>query len=156
VESEFGREIRDRFLQGRTGASFSVGILAGEIFLESVVNLFEFAEKSFVGGEFFQPGLTGELEHADGVVIGPVPKLGVEMTEKATGGRLPRPPDIEADFAERLEGGGKGRYYIIGVEVWHGGKRANIAILSRNGKAANCGRGDGKMSSLSKVEGLKG
>ena len=53
MESEFGREIRDRFLQGRTGASFSVGILAGEIFLESVVNLFEFAEKSFVGGEFF-------------------------------------------------------------------------------------------------------
>jgi hypothetical protein len=26
------------------------------------------------------------------------------------------------------------------VEVRHGGKRANIAILSRNGKAANCGR----------------
>ena len=120
MESEFGREIRDRFLQGRTGASFSVGILAGEIFLESVVNLFEFAEKSFVGGEFFQPGLAGELEHADGVVIGPVPKLGVEMTEKATGGRLPRPPDIEADFAERLEGGGKGRvlYYRSGSLAW--------------------------------------
>ena len=89
-------------------------------------------------------------------MIGPVPKLGVEMTEEATGGRLPRPPDIEADVAERLEGGGKGRYYIIGVEVRHGGKRANIAILSRNRKAANCGRGDGKMSSLSKAEGLKG
>ena len=130
MEPEFGREIGDRFLQGRAGAGFPVGIVAGEIFLESVVNQFEFAEKSFVGGEFFQPGLAGELEHAHGVVIGPVPKLRVEMTEEATGGRLPRPPDIGADFAEGLEGSGEGWYYIIGVKVWHGGKRANIAILS--------------------------
>jgi hypothetical protein len=63
-------------------------------------------------------------------VIGPIPKLGVEMTEEATGGRLPRPPDIEADLTERLEGVRKGRDYIIGVKVRHGGKRANIAIFS--------------------------
>jgi hypothetical protein len=73
-------------------------------------------------------------------VIGSVPKLGVEMTEEPPGGRLPRPPNVGADFAERLEGGGKGRYYIIGMKVRHGGKRAIIAILSRNGKAANCGQ----------------
>ena len=130
MESEFGREIRDRFLQGQAGAIFSVSIFAGEIFLESVVNQFEFAEKNFVGSEFFDSCLAGELEHAHGVVIGPVPKLRVEMTEKAAGGRLPRPPDIGADLTERLEGGGKGGYYIIGVKVRHGGKGANIAILS--------------------------
>ena len=130
MESEFGREIRDRFLESRAGAVFSIGILAGKIFLESVVNLFEFAEKSFVGGEFFQPGLTRELKHPHGVVIGPVPKLGVEMTEETAGGRFPGPPDIEAEFAERLEGGGEGGYYIIGVKAGHSGKRANIAILS--------------------------
>ena len=156
MESEFGRKIRDRFLQGGAGAGFSIGILAGEIFLESVVNLFEFSEKSFVGGEFFQPGLAGELEHAHGVVIGPVPKLGIEVTEEATGRRLPCPPDIGADFAERLEGSGKGRYYIIGVKVWHGGKAADIAILSRNGKAANCGRGDGGSPRPGRVEEFNG
>ena len=48
MESEFGGEIRDRFLQGRAGAVFSIGVLAGEIFLEGVVNLFQFAQKSFV------------------------------------------------------------------------------------------------------------
>jgi hypothetical protein len=117
-------------LQGRAGAGFAVGIVAGKIFLESVVNQFELAEKGFVGGEIFDPGLAGKLEHAYRVVIGPVPELGVEMTEEAAGGRLPCPPDIGADLAERLEGGGKGRYYIIGVKVRHGGKRPNIAILS--------------------------
>ena len=100
---------------------------SGKIFLESIVNQFEFAEEGFVGGEFFQAGLAGELEHAHGVVIGPVPELGVEMTEEATGGGLPCPPDIGTDLAERLEGVGKGGYYIIGVKVGHGGV---IAILS--------------------------
>jgi hypothetical protein len=63
-------------------------------------------------------------------VIGPVPKLGIEMTKEAASGRLPGPPEVGTDLAERLEGGGEGWYYIIGVKVWHGGKAANIAILS--------------------------
>ncbi len=140
MKSKFGGEIGHRFLHGRAGTALPVSILAGEIFLESVVNLFQLAQKSFVGREFFQPGLARELEHANGIVIGPIPKLGIEMTKEAAGGRLPRPPDVEAHFAQRLERGGKGGDYIIALEVWHGGKRANIAILSRNGKASNLRR----------------
>ena len=108
--------------------------------MEGVVNQFQLPQKSFIGGEFFQAGLPRELEHANGIVIGPVPKLGIEMTKEAAGGRLPRPPDVEAHFAQRFERGGKGGDYIIALEVWHGGKAANIAILSRNGKASNLRR----------------
>src|SRR5438067_2025493 len=135
-----GREIADLFLNDRAGTGFSISVLPSEIFLEGVVNLFQLAQKSFVGGEFFQPGLARKLEHANGIVIGPVPKLGIEMTKKAAGGRLPRPPDVEAHFAQRFERGGRGGDYIIALEVWHGGKGANIAILSRNGKASNLRR----------------
>ena len=140
MESKFGREIGHWFLQDRADPVFPISVLAGEIFLEGVVNLFQLAQKSFVGGEFFQPGLARELKHANGIVIGPVPKLGIEMTKEAAGGRLPRPPDVEAHFAQRFECGGKGGDYIIALEVWHGGKAANIAILSRNGKASNLRR----------------
>jgi hypothetical protein len=54
-------------------------------------------------------------------VIGPVPKLRIEMTKEAAGGRFPRPPDVEADFAQRFERGGKSGDYIIGLEVRHDG-----------------------------------
>src|SRR5207248_1572357 len=150
VESKFGGEIRHRFLDDRAGTGFSIGILAGEIFLESVVNLFQLAQKSFVGGEFLQPGLARELEHANGIVVGPVPKLGIEMAKEAASRGFPCPPDVEADLAQRLECWGKGRDYIIALEGRHDRKRANIASLSRNGKAANLGRsgkgGAGAMS----------
>src|SRR6059058_3413429 len=114
MKSKFGGEIGHRFLDDRAGSGLPVSILASEIFLESVVNLFQLAQKSFVGGEFFQPGLARKLKHANGIVIGPVPKLGIEMTKQAASGRLPRPPDVETDFAQGLEGGGKSRDYIIG------------------------------------------
>ena len=120
MESKFGREIGHWLLQDRAEPVFPISVLAGEIFLEGVVNLFQLAQKSFVGGEFFQPGLAGKLEHANGIVIGPVPKLGIEMPKEAASRRLPCPPDVEADFAQRLERGGKSGDYIIGVEVRHG------------------------------------
>ena len=138
MESKFGREIGHRFLQDRAGPGFPISVLAGEIFLEGVVNLFQLAQKSFVGGEFFQPGLARELKHANGIVIGPVPKLGIEMTKEATGGRLPRPPDVETDFAQRLERGGKSGDYIIGLEVRHGGN--GLTVLSRKGKKVSSDR----------------
>src|ERR1700704_5539927 len=56
------------------------------------------------------------------------------MTKEAAGGRLPRPPDVEADFAQGLERGGKSGDYIIGLEVRHGGNGLTVAILSRKGK----------------------
>src|SRR5947208_12569081 len=114
VESKFGREIGHWFLQDRADPVFPISVLASKIFLEGVVNLFQLAQKSFVGSEFFQPRLARKLKHANGIVIGPVPKLGVEMTKEAASGRLPRPPDVETDFAQGLEGRGKSGDDIIG------------------------------------------
>src|SRR5437588_11750915 len=105
MKSKFGGEIGHRFLHGRAGTGLPVSILAGEIFLESVVNLLELAQKSFVGREFFQPGLARELEHANGIVIGPVPKLGIEMTKEAASGRLPRPRSEERRVGKECRSG---------------------------------------------------
>src|SRR5438270_8553468 len=72
------------------------------------------------------------------------------MAKEAASRGFPCPPDVEADLAQRLECWGKGRDYIIALEGRHDRKRANIAILSRNGKAAKLGRsgkgGPGAMS----------
>src|SRR6476469_1527104 len=138
MESKFGREIGHRFLQNRADPVFPIRVLAGEIFLEGVVNLFQLTQKSFVGSEFFQPGLARKLEHANGIVIGPVPKLGIEMTKQAPGGRLPRPPDVETDFAQGLEGGGKSGDDIIGLKIRHGGN--GLTVLSRKGKKVSSDR----------------
>ena len=69
--------------------------------------------------DFYQPGLARELEHADGIVIGPVPKLGIEMAKEAAGGRLPRPPEIEDHFAQRLEGRRKLGNDAVGLKLGH-------------------------------------
>src|SRR5205823_9083532 len=144
-----------RFLHGRAGTALPVSILAGQIFLEGVVNLFQLAQKSFVGGEFFQPRLARKLEHANGIMIGPVPKLGIEMTKEAAGGRLPRPPDVKADFAQGLERGWKGRDYIIGLEVRHGADGLTVAVLSRKGKEVSSARWqDRKSTRLNPVTSL--
>ena len=134
MESKFGREIGHRLLQDRAEPVFPISVLAGEIFLEGIVNLFQLTQKSFVGGEFFQPGLARELEHANGIVIGPIPKVGIEMTKKAARGRFPRPPDVETDFAQRFERGGKSGDYIIGLEVRHGG---NGSIVTKGKKVSS-------------------
>src|SRR2546430_17060997 len=102
MKSKVGGDICHRYLNDREGSGYPVSMLASEVFLERLVNLFQLAQKSFVGGEFFQPGLARELEDANGIVIGPIPKLGIEMTKESASGRLPRPPDVETDFAQRL------------------------------------------------------
>ncbi len=119
VKAELGGEIGDRFLERAAGAGFSVGILAREIFAEGIVNLLQFAEKIFVLRDFDQPRLAGKLEHADGVVIGPIPQLGIEMAEETARGRLPRPPQIEDDLAQRLERGREHRDDVVGLEGRH-------------------------------------
>ena len=63
--------------------------------VKGVVHFLDLAQEILVLGDFDQPGLPGKLEHADGIVIGAIPELGIEMTEKAAGGRLPSPPEIE-------------------------------------------------------------
>src|SRR2546423_14930713 len=62
------------------------------------------------------------------------------MTKEAAGGRLPRPPDVEADFTQGLEGGGKSGDYIIGLEVRHCGNGLTVAVLSRKGKKVSSAR----------------
>src|SRR5438034_248903 len=85
VKSKLGREIRDWSFDGRAGSHFSISVLTHEIISKSVMDLLELAQKIFVLGKLFQSGLTRELEHADWIVVGPVPKIGIEMTEKTTG-----------------------------------------------------------------------
>src|SRR5438876_12005827 len=102
VESKFGREIGHRFLQDRAEPVFPISVLAGEIFLEGVVNLFQLAQKSFVGSEFFQPRLARKLKHAHGLVIDQRPKHGVEMTKEPASESVQRPPDVEANYASGL------------------------------------------------------
>jgi hypothetical protein len=53
-------------------------------------------------------------------MVGAVPKLGVEMPEKAARGWLPGPPEIEDHFPERLEGGRQHRDHIKRVVGRHG------------------------------------
>src|SRR5207302_5418231 len=81
MESKFGREICDRSFDRRARSHFSVGILAGEIISESIVDLLQLLKKGFVLCELFQSRLARELEHADGIVVGPIPQIGIEMTE---------------------------------------------------------------------------
>src|SRR4051812_10248370 len=89
VKAKLGREIRDRLLNRGARPRFSVGVLAGEIISIGVVHLLELAQKIFVLQNLDQPGLTGELEHSDWVVIRPVPQLRVEVAEEAPRRRLP-------------------------------------------------------------------
>src|SRR5712671_3907836 len=119
VKSKLGREIRDRPFDRGTRSHFSIGILAGEIISESIVDLLQLPKKGFVLGEFFQSRLARELEHTDGIVIGPVPQIGIEMTEKPAGRRLPGPPKVESDFPKRLQRRRKGRDYVINLKRRH-------------------------------------
>src|ERR1700756_4316924 len=88
VKAKLGREIGDRSLDRRAGAAFPVGILPRKIISERVVNLFQFAEESFVLSELFESGLPRELEHANRIVVRAIPQIGIEMAEEAAGRRL--------------------------------------------------------------------
>src|ERR1700736_5680591 len=83
VKSKLGREIRDRSFDRSARSHFSVCILAGEIFSESIVDLLQLPKKGFVLCEFFQSRLARELQHAHRIVIGPVPQIGIEVAEKS-------------------------------------------------------------------------
>ena len=119
VKAKFRREISDRLLDLTRGAFFPVGVLAREILLVSPMDLPEIAQEDFVPRHFEQPPLARELEHPDRVVVGAIPKLGIEMSEKPAGRRLPCPPEIEDHFAQRLELRRKVRDNVIGLNIGH-------------------------------------
>src|SRR2546430_16681376 len=101
VKSKLGREIRDRSFDRGARSHFSVGILTNEIISERIVDLLQFLKKGFVLGELFQSRLTRELENANRIVIGLIPKIGMEMAEETPGGRLHRPPQVDMVYSKR-------------------------------------------------------
>src|SRR5258708_4583229 len=54
METKFRGKIRDRFFNRGASAGFSISVLAFEILFKCVVDLFQFAEKSFVLGNFLK------------------------------------------------------------------------------------------------------
>ena len=84
------------------------------------MHLFQLAEETFVLRDFDEPGLARELEHADRIVIGPIPQLRIEMPEKAARRRFPSPPQIEDHLAQRLEFRRQSGNYIINLIIGHG------------------------------------
>src|SRR6185295_16393577 len=96
VKAKFGGEIGNRILNRASGARLSVSVVSPEIFLEFLKDLLQFAQKSFVLCKFFQPGLPRKLKHPDWIMIRPVPKFGIEMSEEPARGGFPSPPQVEA------------------------------------------------------------
>src|SRR5439155_9584532 len=103
VKTKFGGKIGDRIFDRASRASFSVGIVASQIFLEFLKDLLELAQKILVLRKFLQPGLPRKLQHADRIMICAVPKLMIEMPEQAARGGLPRPPKVETHLPQRLQ-----------------------------------------------------
>src|ERR1700730_4706048 len=120
VKTEFGGKIRDRLHDRAACSGFSARVLAGEIIAECVMDFLQLAQESFILRNFLQARLPRELEHAHRVVIGPVPKLGVEMTKQAARRGLPRPPKVEAHLAQRLQRRRQGRSHVIGLKGRYG------------------------------------
>src|SRR6266567_3011816 len=119
VKAKFGRKVGDGIFNRASGSGFSVGIVPAEIFLEFLKNLLQFAQKSLVLRKFFQPGLPRKLQHSDRIVIGPVPKLGIELPEQAAGGGFPSPPKIETHLPQWLKHRRQGRSYIVNLKSRH-------------------------------------
>ncbi len=92
VKSKLGRKIRDRLLDRGARARLPIGILALQIFLEGVVHLLQLAQEILVLRNFLKPSLPGELQHANGIVVRPIPEFGIQVTEQSARGGLPRPP----------------------------------------------------------------
>ena len=119
VKTKFGRKIGDRIFDRTARSRFSISLSTLKIIAECVVNLLQLAQKSLVLRNFFEARLARELKHAYGIVIGPVPELGVEVPKEAARGRLPCPPKIEAHLAQRLERARQSWRHIISLKGRH-------------------------------------
>src|SRR6266536_4460159 len=119
VKTKFSREIGDRILDRASSSCLSVSVVASEIFFEFLKDLLQLAQESFVLCKFFQPGLPRKLKHSDGIVICPVPKLGIQMAKEPARGRFPRPPQVEAHLAQRLERRRQDGSHVIRLKSRH-------------------------------------
>src|SRR5213083_1968830 len=98
MKTELGGKVGDRIPDRGTGPGLPVRVPASEIFLEILENLFELPQKILVLCKLFKAGLPRKLQHAYRIMIGLVPKLGVEFPEQSAGCRFPCPPEIETQF----------------------------------------------------------
>src|SRR6267154_3957549 len=98
MKTEFGGKVGDLIVNRGAGPALPVRILASEIFLKILENLFELPQKILVLRELFKAGLPRKLQHAHRIMISLVPKLGVEFPKQSTGRWFPCPPEIETQF----------------------------------------------------------
>src|SRR6266545_4842180 len=98
MKTELGGKVSDRVFDRSAGPRLPVCVLASEIFLEVLENLFELPQKILVLCELFKTGLPRKLQHAHRIMISLVPKLGVKFPEQSAGRRFPGPPEIETQF----------------------------------------------------------
>ena len=98
MKTELGGKIGDLILDRGTGPGLPVRVLASEVFLKSLENLFKLPQEILVLRELFKAGLPRKLQHAHRIMISLVPKLGVEFSEQSAGRWFPCPPEIETQF----------------------------------------------------------
>src|SRR6516162_52054 len=134
MKSELSRKICDRSFDGRSRSGFPIRVLASEIISERIVYLLQIAKERLVLREFLQTCLPRKLEHPHGIVVRPVPQIRIEMSEQPARQRLPRPPDVEAHFPQRLERRGESGNHVISMERRHERQRMK---LSKNSWAAS-------------------
>ena len=126
MEAKFGGKIGDRFFDRAALAGLTVCVLPREIMAEGIMHFLELTQKIPVLRDLYQPGLPRKLEHSNGIVVRPIPELGIEMTEEAARRGFPGPPQIEDHLAQRFEGSRERRNHIIGVVSRHGADGALI------------------------------
>ena len=123
VETELRGEIGDQVVPfilfpGGLGAQTAVGIRSGHVRLELGVQAAEFAQETFVAGDFFQAGLPGELQDAQRVVVGALPKIVVQRVEQPSRGRFPTPPQVINNLPQRLQGRRQLGDDVEGLDGW--------------------------------------
>jgi len=119
VKTKLGGKIGDRIFNCAPRSSPSVSVVSSQIFLEFLKNLLQIAQERFVLREVLQTRLPRKLQHADRVVISPVPQLDIEMPKNPARSRLPCPPKIKAHLAQRLERRRQNRGHAVGLESRH-------------------------------------
>src|SRR4029450_11430440 len=98
MKTKLGGKVSDRILDRGTGPGLPVRVMASEVLFKILENLFELSQKILVLCELFKAGLPRKLQHAHRIMIGLVPKVGVEFAEQSAPRRFPCPPEIETQF----------------------------------------------------------
>src|ERR1051325_307515 len=119
MKAELRRKVGNRIVDCGSWSGFSVRLVPSEGFFEILEKLFELPPEIFVLRKLFKPGLPRKLQHAYGIVIGLVPKLGIKFTEQSASGRFPCPPEIETQVPQRLERWRQDRRDVVNLKSRH-------------------------------------